>query len=800
MADVPADYVALEGSERHPSPDAEIVGPADPSEKFSVTIVLRRRPDGPAVPDFSYYARTPRAQRPRLSREDFAAKYGAAPDDLAKVTDFVTSHGLEVVETDPARRTVVASGTVAQMSEAFAVELQHYEHEVTPRAEQDPVKETYRGRDGVIHVPSELAPIVIGVFGLDNRRVIKRNSGDPPNTAPLSAATIAKLYNFPTNSAAGQTIAIFSEAGYVASDISASFGGHPPTVTSITVDASNNGSADAETTQDICIAAAVAPGAHIAVYFTTYSQQGWVDLVHRVVHPNAGDPSCLVLSSSFYVTNGDDAATLAAEGVSSSWLTAASQAFEDAAIQGVTVCIASGDTGAQSKKSDGKAHVQYPASDPWVLAVGGTTIGNVNGSSFTEYVWNDNTGASGGGISYTFGVPGYQDGAGVPASVNSDHHVGRGVPDVAGNASPNAAYSGIVVGGRSFGGNGTSASSPLWAGLVAVINAALGEPVGFLNPEIYEMGSPVFRDIVGAPGPANNSFSGVTGYPVQAGWDAATGWGSPNGQALLQALRGVGLPPALAEFDGKLYMAWKGVERDDRVFFSSFNGTSWAAQAQVPGIGSSTGVSLAVFDGKLYMAWKGILDDDRIFYSSFNGTSWAPQTLITGVGTSVGPELAVFDGKLYMIWKGELTDERIFYSSFNGTSWAPQILIGGVGTSVGPSLAVFDGALYAAWKGIETDEGIYYSHFNGSTWAAQQRIAGVGTSQGPSLSVFGTALYAAWKGIDGDQGIYYSDFTGSTWAPQRSVAGVGTSQGPGLAESGGKLYMAWKGVAGDERL
>jgi kumamolisin len=541
MPDLPADYVALEGSRRRPSPGAVVTGPADPGKSFTVSIVLRRRPDGPPVPDFSYYTSTPRAQRRRLSGEDFAARYGAADDDIAKVVAFVTSHGLRVAAIDAAARTVKASGTVAQMSEAFGVTLQTYEHEVTPRAGQEPVRESYRGRDGVISAPRDLAPIIVGVFGLDDRRVTKRNNGDPPHTRPIPVAAIPKLYNFPANSAVGQTIAIFSEGGYAESDISATFGGHPPTVASIAVDASNDGTADFETTfettQDICIAAIGAPGANVAVYFTAYSQAGWVDLLNRVIHPPAGDPTCQVLSSSFYVTNGDDPPTLASDEVSSSWLTAVNLAFQDAAIQHVTVCIASGDTGAQSTMRDGRAHVQYPASDPWVLSVGGTSIGNVSGASFTEYAWNDDKGASGGGVSYFFARPSYQDAAGVPASVNPDHHVGRGVPDVAANASPHSGYSGIYVKGSPQVGNGTSASSPLWAGLIAVINAALGEPVGFLNPQLYELGSSVCRDIVSPPGPGNNSFAGTTGYPVGTGWDACTGWGSPNGVTLLAALQ-----------------------------------------------------------------------------------------------------------------------------------------------------------------------------------------------------------------------------------------------------------------------
>jgi kumamolisin len=538
MPDIPADYVALEGSKRRPSPGAAITGPANPDQSFTVSIVLRRRPDGLPVPDFSYYASTPRPLRRRLSSEEFAARYGAAADDIAKVVEFVTGHGLHVVETDPAARTVKASGTVAQMSETFAVKLQTYEHEVMPRAGQEPSRESYRGRDGVIYVPGDLAPIIVGVFGLDDRRITKRNNGDPPNTELIPVATIPKLYDFPANSAAGQTIAIFSEAGYVKSDISATFGGHPPKVASISVDASNDGTADPETTQDICIAAMSAPGADVAVYFTTHSQAGWVDLANRVIHPRASDPTCYVLSSSFYVANGDDSPTLASNGVSLSWLTAMSMSFQDAAIRNVTVCIASGDTGAQSKTADGQAHVQYPASDPWVLSIGGTSIGNVRGTSFTEYAWNDDTGASGGGVSYFFDKPSYQDTAGVPVSVNPDHHVGRGVPDVAGGASPNSGYAGIYVDGSPNVGNGTSASTPLWAGLIAVINAALGEPVGFLNPQLYELGSSVCRDIVSPPGPGNNSFAGTTGYPVETGWDACTGWGSPKGVALLTALRG----------------------------------------------------------------------------------------------------------------------------------------------------------------------------------------------------------------------------------------------------------------------
>jgi kumamolisin len=542
---IPANYVQLEGSERRPSPGARLLGPTKTSETFSVTIVLRRRPDGPPVPDYSYYRETPPSERRRLSSDEFTRKFGADQADIDKVTAFVTGQGLKVLETHPARRTVLVSGTVEQFSRAFHVALNDYEHKVTRSRAGTPTTETYRGRDGYVYVPADLAGIIVGIFGLDNRRITKRNIGDPPGTAPIPVTEVTKLYDFPGNLAAGQSVAIFSEGGYLPTDISANFGGHPPVVVDVNVDSHNLGFADPETTQDIFIAASAAPGATIGVYFTTFTQQGWVDLITRVIHPDVGDPACSVLSSSFYVSNGDDKPTLLAEGISIGWLTAVSAEFEDAAIQNVTVCIASGDTGAQSKVGDGHAHVQYPASDPRVLSVGGTTVGHVSGLSFDEYAWNDKFtfgvftgfGASGGGVSDLFPPPGYQVDAHVPPSVNDGHH-GRGVPDVSANASPNSGYP-IILGGvpSLFPASGTSASAPLWAGLMAVLNAAVGQNVGFINPVIYALSGAGFRDILPEPGAADNTFAGVKGYPVTPGWDAVTGWGSPRGVALLNALK-----------------------------------------------------------------------------------------------------------------------------------------------------------------------------------------------------------------------------------------------------------------------
>ena len=269
----PKGYAPLEGSERRPARNAKFLGPADAKEQFSVTIILRRRPDGPPLPNMSSFGLTAPSQHRRMLEDEFASKYGAAPDDIDRVTKFANEHGLTVVESNAARRSVVVSGTVAQMSKAFAVTLGRYQHTVVRRLHEGPRTEIYRGRDGFIYAPEGLAEVIIGVFGLDNRRITKRNGGDPPGTTfppGLQVPQIAQLYNFPTNSAAKQIIAIFSEAGYQTPDIKQYFkslGLPMPTVTDITVDASNDGNGDTETTQDICIAGSGSSrGRHCSVF------------------------------------------------------------------------------------------------------------------------------------------------------------------------------------------------------------------------------------------------------------------------------------------------------------------------------------------------------------------------------------------------------------------------------------------------------------------------------------------------------------------------------------------------------
>jgi kumamolisin len=171
------------------------VGVADPKETRSVSICVRRRPDAPPVPDQTLWAKTPPGKRKYLSRRECAAKYGAAPADLDRVTEFARSHGLSIVQTNVGGRTVVVSGTVEQINKTFFVELGRY----------DSSTQKCRGREGFVHLPNELAEIVTAVLGLDNRRVIERDAirrhVSPAGAVPTTPTQVAKLYNFPFSNA-----------------------------------------------------------------------------------------------------------------------------------------------------------------------------------------------------------------------------------------------------------------------------------------------------------------------------------------------------------------------------------------------------------------------------------------------------------------------------------------------------------------------------------------------------------------------------------------------------------------------
>ena len=566
--------VPIPASHREPVPGARRVADVPPGDELRVSIVVRRKAGGAEKAHQAAAAWLPGSLSDR--RRQLTEQAGADQADLDWVAQWVTAAGMRVVSADPATRTIMLTATAAQASAAFGVSLGRYQ---TRRF-------SYRGREGEVHLPPEVAEVVQAVLGLDNRPQagthLKRGgplaraeipapSASPtsllpeltagqaaastprPDPQPMWPPQVASLYAFPEDvDGRGETIAIIElGGGFTAAELASYFrqaNVPAPTVEAVSVgDGRNNPGVDTnddgEVMLDIEVSGAVAPGARIAVYFGSNTDRDFHDALATAVHDAGRSPSVVSISWG---------------GPEPRWTVQAREAFDDvlvdAAALGVTVLVAAGDHGAGDKAGDGQVHADYPASSPYAIGCGGTTLFLADGQP-QEVAWNDGNGwATGGGISDVYAPPSWQD-VTLPANLNGSGRPGRGVPDIAGNADLASGYM-VLVDGQLGPIGGTSAVAPLYAGLVARLNQALGHPVKGLLPTLYALPAAdraaVFTDIT----TGNNSVPqtadfgpAVTGYDASPGWDACTGLGSINGTALLDRLRSAAAPatpPTLA--------------------------------------------------------------------------------------------------------------------------------------------------------------------------------------------------------------------------------------------------------------
>lgn len=512
----------LVGSERQPMRGARAAGKADPAERLEVSVLLRRG-NADALKERVDKLAHRRDAGAHLSREEFERQFRAADADIAAVKTFAAQHGLSVVDANAGRRTVVLSGAVAAFNAAFGVDLQKFTYDGG----------SYRGRVGSVQLPEELRGRVEAVLGLDNRPAAKPHFRRRPQPAPRRPAAtanvasftplqIASLYGFPSGTGQGECVGIIElGGGERPADLSAYFSslgvGSRPKVTVVSVDHAKNkptgdpDGPDGEVMLDIEVVGAIAPKANIAVYFAPNTDAGFLDAITTAIHDATNKPSIVSISWG---------------GPESSWtpqaMAAFDSAFQAAAAMGVTICVASGDNGSSDGLSDGADHVDFPASSPHVLACGGTSLRASGNAIASETVWNDEAqqeGSGGGGVSGVFALPAWQNGlkatrtAGAAAALSM-----RGVPDVCGDADPQTGYNVRIDGSDTVIG-GTSAVAPLWAGLIARVNAATGRPAGFINPTLYANPT-ALRDVT----QGNNGA-----FAASPGWDACTGLGSPNG-------------------------------------------------------------------------------------------------------------------------------------------------------------------------------------------------------------------------------------------------------------------------------
>ncbi len=507
--------VPLKGSAKA-APDAAKMTTINTSDAIDVTIRIRRKRS----------LDTSLKDRQQYSLEEYEKEFGAAQSDIELIEQFAADNHLSVTLIDHARRSVILRGKIKYFETAFQVHLANYDAGDG---------RMFRGRSGQIHIPANLEGVVEGVFGLDNRaaaqplfQVLKMDGAVNPRTVTFSGYApndVANAYGYPQNvTGKGQCIALIElDGGYRKKDLGTYFSTlqRPlPKVKAVGVDGgyNNPGTAngpDAEVMLDIEVAGAVASGAKIVVYFAPNTDQGFLDAITTALHDKVNRPAVISISWG-----------AAESGWTQQSMNSYNEAFKAASVLGVTICAAAGDMGSSDQQPgvngyDGHVHVDFPASSPYVLACGGTRAQITNHTVSNEIVWHDAVdSATGGGVSDFFPLPDYQLTTGVPLSAETKFK-GRGIPDVAGNASPNTGYK-ILVDGQWAVIGGTSAVAPLMAAFFALNNEKKNSKAGFVQPKLYATPNNFCRDITQGD---NITTPSNIGYTAGVGWDACSGWG-----------------------------------------------------------------------------------------------------------------------------------------------------------------------------------------------------------------------------------------------------------------------------------
>jgi len=451
-----------------------------------------------------------------LTPAQFTAEFGPTQSQVQAITQYLVSEGVRVTSVSSNRELLHAHASTATLQSAFHVAIGDY---------------SLNGRDfyapvGYPQLPSAVASMVTAVIGLSDfnqmhpmsvpaagNGVAVPNKGKPGGgggtTAPsgYSPQQIATAYNWPavtnTGNGAGQTIAIATAYSFKSSDLTGfwnQYGLPNHTVTIVPVDGSTTRT-NVETTIDIERSGAMAPGATILVYEGANAQlTTFTDVYNAIVTANTAG----VMTTSWGTAESN---------MSTTTLNADDNIFKQAAAQGISLFAAAGDNGS----SDGTSNTDeadYPSSDPYVAACGGTSLTLASsGAIASETAWS----GSGGAESHYFAEPSWQVGTNVP----EDGY--RQTSDFALDADPNTGYS-VLYGGKWSVYGGTSFVAPQMAALFTVRNASAGSRLGQSNSAIYNLANTAsysadFHDITSG---SNGAFS--------AGpyWDHPTGWGSVN--------------------------------------------------------------------------------------------------------------------------------------------------------------------------------------------------------------------------------------------------------------------------------
>lgn len=542
------------------------LGTPSPTEELSLSVLLHPKDDrvlrdtarSVSDPGSSSYGKF-------LTAEEVRRLIAPGYQDLDAVAAWLHNAGLQTDEPTGARTVIKARGTIDAISRAFQLSIGRYGF---PPGMMPPVRGGRLAAEQNPKIPAALAPIVRGIAGLNDlpaarlfppimaprrSRVPRRGPSDARGPGGgFTPEAIRSAYAIPdprssSQGGAGERIAILEFGGGFAP---AEFALYCKTYAlpsgdlgEISVSGARNdfqgkaAEADVEVALDMDWVRATAPHAAIDLYWTPNVDRGWVDFLSLLLDlPEEKRPTIVSISWG-----------MPEDGFSTSRrYDQTRQLFLSGALLGITFVSASGDAGASDEIPgtpffDRQRHVDFPSMVPEVTSVGGTRLLPAP-RGFTEVAWNDGDGrgAGGGGFSRFVAVPEWQK-----KSIGKRTGVtGRGIPDVAAVASADPGLS-IFVHKSWTAAGGTSVAAPIWAGVLAQVNAArrsAGQPrLGAANAALYAASagrSSPYNDIL----KGDNSYAGVEGFAATKGWDPATGLGSPDSSKLVKALGRSGSP------------------------------------------------------------------------------------------------------------------------------------------------------------------------------------------------------------------------------------------------------------------
>ncbi|HEX3819772.1 MAG TPA: S53 family peptidase [Candidatus Sulfotelmatobacter sp.] len=496
---------------------APLVGrlPANQRVSLAISLPLKNQTElesfladlyDPRSPNFRHY----------LSVEEFAEKFGPSEEDYAALQRFAQANGLRIVEKMSNRMVLDVEAPAANIESAFHVTMGVFQHPTEARtffsADREPTVEADVPILHITGLDDFVLPQAKNFISPD--AVSKNAKGSGPGGSFLGSDLRMAYYGTGSLNGAGQKVAIYALKGFNMTDINTYFGnahqGLNVPIKAVSVNGASTtcgtGCSDAEQCLDIEQAISMAPGLTQLLFYV-----GKNDI--SILNQMASDNSAKSISISYGWKK--DQSSL-------------DPVLEEMAAQGQSVFVATGDQG-----SGTAANVVWPSDDAWVTAVGGTvlTAKTAGGGWQSETGWVHSAGmVSKNGVA----IPSYQLLAGVITATNHGSKTLRNIPDVSSesNASQYICSDGSC---RNFGG-GTSYAAPLWASLIAMANqqaASRGDAnIGFLNPIIYDIGTgSTFGSNIHDITSGNNG-----GFNAVGGFDLVTGWGSPQGVNLINAL------------------------------------------------------------------------------------------------------------------------------------------------------------------------------------------------------------------------------------------------------------------------